>query len=106
MSSINSAGSGAYNLIGSIAGSQRNQGDSDRLKSDADGRRFSLDQNNMTEKNLGNVAGTESSPDRDANGRLPFDAQSAEHEEIPAHADFDAPEDADGLRGQTLDLQA
>lgn len=106
MSSINSAGSGAYNLIGSIAGSQRNHGDSDRLKSDAAGRRFSMDQNKLTENVLSNVSGTESSPDRDANGRLPFDAHTAEHDEIPPHADFDAPSDEDGLRGQTLDLQA
>lgn len=106
MSSIGSAGSGAYNLISSIAGSQRNHGENERTKAEADGRRFSLNNAELTENLVSNVAGTDGSPDRDPNGRLPFDAQPDDLEgETHTSADYEAPADIEGVRGGSLDLQ-
>ncbi|MDA1015801.1 MAG: hypothetical protein O3A00_15270, partial [Planctomycetota bacterium] len=69
-------------------------------------RRFTLDKAELTENALESVAGTDSSPDRDPNGRLPFDAHPDQLDgETHTSADYDAPADVDGVRGGSLDLQ-
>lgn len=109
MSVLGSSSIGGLNLAGSLAGAQRNNAGDDEVKATAADRKFQQDQKAQSAQSLGDVAQTDRSADRDADGRLPYhpharpdarDADNNEDGEQPVSAD------AFGERGRRLDLQA
>lgn len=111
MSSIGltNIGVGAMNLAGSAAGTQSSTSDTDRVKQNAANQKANADRNAQSARALDDVAETDLSSDRDADGRQPYGRLSRpgldeEGEESTAET-LHAP-DATGERGNTLDLQA
>ena len=107
MSSIGPGNIGALNLAGSFAGARRGEVNTDRDKASSAEQKFKLDQQAMS---LDDVAETELSSERDADGRLPYtqmtppEAPSEEDQEQQSQP-LPAP-DAFGERGASLDLEA
>lgn len=69
MSVIGPGNVGALNLASSVAGAQRNTADAGNVKQEASQRKFQIDRTEATAKSLEDVSETESSPERDADGR-------------------------------------
>jgi hypothetical protein len=110
MTGIGPGSLGAMNVIGSFAGAQRRDGEMDRVKAEAAGRKFQIDQKAMSARSLGDLAETELSTDRDADGRLPYtEAQTRDRQGHHATGDESRPRRAsDPLEesGGLLDLEA
>ncbi len=114
MSTIGPGSIGALNLAGSFAGAQRTEADADRTKEAAAGRKFKIDQQAMSAHESDDVAETDLSADRDADGHyLPgerADQQTTDDRAADAakqHADrMRRAADANGERGTALDLDA
>ena len=111
MSAIGPGSIGALNLAGSLAGSQRNGAEADRIKSDAAERKFQIDQREMSAHSLDDVSETGLSADRDADGRQ-LHGESPEQgqttDEMPSRPakTLRRGQDALGERGRLLDLEA
>ncbi|MAT14856.1 MAG: hypothetical protein CMJ46_06245 [Planctomyces sp.] len=115
MSSIGSGNIGAFNLAGSIAGTQKTAGSqTNDNKAEAAAQKFQLDQKALSEKTQ-DVAEADLSPDRDADGRndyhdstphdeLELSQQSEEEKTQPASKPDRAALDLD--TGRVLDLEA
>ena len=109
MSSIGSANVGALNLAGSLAGTQRSEADADRVKADSADRKFQIDQQSLSARGMDDVAETDLSTDRDADGRLPYGQMSNPEDAVQSdgeHSSEHRNRDASGERGIALDLQA
>ena len=111
MSVIGPGNIASLNLAGSLAGAQRTNAADGEQKADAADRRFQLDQRALSAKSLGDVAETDRSADRDADGRTPY--QDAERTVRADDKGRDEPPrslraaaDAFGERGSQLDLEA
>ena len=102
---------GSLNIVGSLAGAQRNNAADGELKTAAAERQFQLDQKAMSAKSLGDVAQMDHSSDRDADGRMPYQAPertpaAAEQDENKSRQSVRHAPDALGERGCRLDLEA
>ena len=114
MSAIGPGNIGALNIAGSFAGAQRTEAEADRTKEAAAGRKFKIDQQAMSAHGSDDVAETDLSADRDADGHyLPgerTDQQTADDrsaDNAKQQADrIRRAADANGERGTTLDLNA
>lgn len=112
MSSIGPGSIGGINLVSSIAGSQRTNSDSDRLKESSADRKAVSDQKAISAHTAEDVAEAELSADRDADGRQSYSAPDdidehpsdsvAKRSDEPAHEPIP---DAFGERGGRLDLE-
>ena len=114
MSIIGPGNVGALNLAGSLAGSQRNNANADSIKQQGSERKFQIDRQEATAHSLEDVGETETSPERDADGRMPFaeeqgDTPQATGELVQNRDETPEPNrsvDAFGERGGALDLEA
>lgn len=114
MSSIGSNNVGAFNLAGSIAGTQKNKSSQvNESKAEAAVQKFQLDQKTLAERAT-DVAATDMSSDRDADGRSDLYAPEA-HDELVIEEEVVKEEEGSskpdrkeaGLdTGQILDLEA
>lgn len=109
MSAIGPGSIGALNLAGSVAGTQRAQTDSKEIKSDAAAAQFQIDQRSLSARGLDDVAESEMSPDRDADGRQLFGGaphQDSDEEPRPDSQQH-GPRNSDALgeRGNSIDLE-
>ena len=115
MSAIGPGSLGAINMAGSLAGSQRNTGEADGLKQRSSERSFQIERKAAAAHSLEDVGETDSTPDRDADGRQPFanaDDETTETETAISTATSQSPPgkhrstDALEERGNVLDLDA
>jgi len=106
MSILGPANLGMLNLAGSVAGAQRTSAaEADRTREAAAERSFQIDQKTMSARSLSDVGETDLSPERDADGRLPYGGGPSE----PQPELLDEPRcssDPSGERGRSLDLRA
>ena len=111
MSAIGSPGLGAINLAGSLAGVQKNEASSDRIKEGNSSRKFQVDQQSMSAESMGDVSDPAFSADRDPDGRQssgPSRPGPSEEESLSSavlRQGRHAP-DPSGDRGTLLDLDA
>ena len=116
MSAIGPGTLGALNLAGSLAGAQQSHAHTDRSKETGTQRAFQIDREVMSSHDLDDVAETDLSRDRDADGRMSYgrtpheetDEGSTETEDTgreQGQKPLRTP-DAFGERGLTLDLEA
>lgn len=108
MSGISPGNIGALNLAGSFAGAQRGDAHTDRNKADSAEQKFKIDQQAMAAHSTDDVAEADLSPERDADGRLPY-SQTPRPDDHSEDSDEHQPErgpDAFGERGGSLDLEA
>jgi|GEM_PF-5899392 len=117
MSAIGSGNLGAVNLAGSLAGAQRTNSESDRVKEEAAKRNFQIDQKAMSANSLEDVGQTDQATDRDADGRMAYsddetdlenraNTESAKSEEDLEVKTKRKSADAFGEKGTTLDIEA
>jgi len=108
MSAIGSPGLGAINLAGSLAGVQKNEASSDRVKESNSARKFQVDQQSMSAESMGDVSDPGFSTDRDPDGRQSsVPSRSGQDEDpSPSSAESRHAPDAFGERGTLLDLDA
>jgi hypothetical protein len=113
MTTIGPGSLGALNLVGSLAGAQRRDADVDRAKSESAERKFQIDQKAMSAHSLGDLAETELSSERDADGRLPYSEPQTRNGQGGESAEHDSrspqrrrSQDASGETGRLLDLEA
>ena len=111
MSIIGTGNLGAINLAGSVAGAQQNSNaEANRLKEAAVQRNTKAALEDIAARSLEDVGETDESADRDADGRMPFgnsDSESLEHADRLGEPQMPRRiQDANGERGQRLDLDA
>jgi hypothetical protein len=113
MSVIGPGSLGAFNLAGSVAGSQRNNSGEDRLKETSADRKIQADQRTMSASSLEDVAETDLLSERDPDGRLPYSSLEHEEQDSLELSTTDQPShqsrrnlDAFGERGISLDVEA
>ncbi len=108
MSTIGTGNVAGMNLAGSIAGAQRNNAMTDRLKEAASDAKFQIDQNSLSSKALDDVAEASDQTERDADGRLPYSPTRQRQEDGNSRQSHHStsPRDVMGERGTTLDLEA
>jgi hypothetical protein len=110
MSSIGITNLGAMTVAGSAAGTQSNAADTDEIKQNSANQKAVADRNVQSAKALGDVAETDLSSDRDADGREPFGVWRRPGRDDGGHEEGrpDSPRvpDAAGERGNSLDLEA
>lgn len=110
MSSITPGGLSPVNLAGAIAVSHRAEVAANQRVEHAAQRNFAIDQVRLTERVTEDTTELESSSDRDADGHLGYHAPAAEAvaDDMPPSPVINEPRaiDAEGERGQTLDLEA
>ena len=116
MSVLGTGGLGAVNLAGSLAGAQRNAGAAGQISQQAAERNAEIGRNAAAVRTLEDVGETNSTPDRDADGRLAYghaeDELDPEQDETGSTASAVSSrrehrgEDAFGDRGRSLDLDA
>jgi hypothetical protein len=108
MSSIGSSGAG-YILPGSIAGTQRNHADADRLKAEQATQKQLSDRQQFLTGDKADIGETGESADRDADGRLPYSVEQPNPDTAESPAAESRPrksnEAAEG-HGAILDLDA
>ena len=111
MSTIGAGSIGVLNLAGSLAGAQRNNATADQARGDAAEKSFQIDKARLTAQSMGDISDPELSSDRDADGRLPYDAPR--RPDALAEEGVDAMKkapisviDLSGERGRMLDIQA
>lgn len=108
MSAIGPGGMGSLPLAGSVAGTQSRAADLDRQKADAADQKWQADQLELSAKRLGDIAQSDGTGDRDADGRLPWmlNAAPAPPTEDGSSASPPRSRDADGASGGVIDLDA
>lgn len=118
MSFIGPGSIGALNVAGSFAGAQRSSAAAqDELKQNAADRKAQIDRAESAAHSTEDVGETETSPDRDADGRMPFgyfdEGEQQDGSEQSPGAQHDShvaanrrATDAFGERGGSLDLEA
>ena len=113
MSVIGPGSLGAFNLAGSVAGSQRNNSGEDRVKETSSDRKFQADQRTMSANSLEDVSETDLLSERDPDGRLPYSAFEHEEQDSLELSTTDQSSrqsrrnsDAFGERGISLDVEA
>lgn len=108
MSTIGTGGPGFLPIVGSAAGAagQQRVATTNQQHAEAAERKFAIDQQAQTDKALGDVAESEQSDERDADGRQPWSFSRRRPPAQPgAHTEPHAV-DPDHERGATLDLEA
>ena len=109
MSSIGFTNLGAITLAGSAAGAQGNAADTDEIKQAGADKKSAADRNAQAARALGDVAETDLSSDRDADGRQPFVPGSRHGKKDAGNEETGKshrPVDVSGERGNALDLEA
>lgn len=99
---------GAINLAGSVAGSQRNAADADRVKERSAERNVQSDLKALAAKSLDDVGQADESHDRDADGRTPFggnESPPTDVDESGRPSNHHRAGDPDGVCGRLLDLE-
>ena len=104
MSTIGPGSIGSLNLAGSLAGAQTNRTDTKDAKARAAERTLQIDQEAMSSRDLDDVAETDRSADRDADGRRPYEASGRGPSEEPPRSPRAV--DTEGELGASLDLDA
>jgi len=117
MSAIGPGNLGAVNLAGSLAGAQRTNAESDRVKEQASQRDSQINRKAMSANSLEDVGQTDHTADRDADGRM---AYAYDEEDLENRADDEETEpqaestlqknrrseDVFGEKGTSLDIEA
>lgn len=112
--SVSPSGMGGFNIISSIAGTQSNSANTDRVKADQSAQKFQVEQKQYSQGEL-EVEGETTSADRDADGRLlsrPARPKADDEETEDTVRDesiaLDPPRGKDAFeeRGTSLDLDA
>lgn len=116
MSIIGSGGISGFNLASSVAGAQRNSAAEGEMKQTAADRKAQIDRNEAATHVHEDVGETETTPDRDVDGRMPYGYDEEEFAETPDEPSGDSETsqhaadcrcgDAFGERGASLDLEA
>lgn len=113
MSTVGPANLGIINLAGSLAGAQRSDASTDRVKSDAADQKHRVERKLRAASPTDDIADSGLSSDRDPDGRLSDDRQPSRRDsnenDGSDRTGSDAPpakQDLDDRRGLSLDLQA
>ncbi len=107
MSSVGFGAGGLNPLVSSTAGAagQQRMANSGQQTADAAQRKFSVDQQTLTAKAVGDVADLSQSDDRDADGRQPWSFQRhPQGEGGAAHPPSPRIPDPEGERGGKIDF--
>lgn len=108
MSAIGSGSIGVFNIAGSIAGAQRNHATANEARAEAAEKSFQLDADKLTARANGEISDPELSSERDADGRMPYEAERHTDEKAQESELIEAGRrspDVSGDLGNSLDLQ-
>ena len=111
MSSIGSGPGGIPPIVSSAAGTQAQQksADTNRTQQDGNVQRFQMDRADQYEKAVGDIGESDSTDDRDADGRMPWvikRTQNSSSDDATATPPANHAPDPLLERGQQLDLDA